>query len=121
MSEESPESPGTFSITVVDAQEINKECNTQISILEDLIKDQVEKELKNNNVMSLLCESYQTSYKITTISSRVLEENERLGDPGKEEILINGTDMLVLQTAMMARYYIGLDLVCASGISTAVH
>jgi hypothetical protein len=121
MSQEQPDNSGTFSITVLDAQEINKECVTQISILEELIKDHIEKEDKNTNVMSLLCESYQTSHKIISISSRVLEENDRLGDPGKEEILINSTDMLVLQTAMMARYYVGLDLVSISGLSTAIH
>ena len=93
----------------------------QLGILEDLIGDQVDVESINKNIFALLCESYQTSYKITSISDRILRENQRSGVGAKEEVIINGTDMLVLQTAMMARYYIGLDLVRNAGISTAIH
>jgi len=121
VSENPPNSSDTFSITVLDAKEINKECSTQLDILEDLIREEPDLVHINKNTFYLLCESYQTSYKVASISSRLLEENERFGEPDKEEILINGTDMLVLQTAMMARHYIGLDLVKTSGISTAIH
>jgi hypothetical protein len=123
MSEAPPPDPpsGTYSIAVADAKEIYEECYLQLGILEDLIIDQTEVELINRNIFALLCESYQTSYKITSISDRILRENQRSGEGAKEEVIINGTDMLVLQTAMMARYYIGLDLVRNAGISTAIH
>tara|TARA_Y100001963_G_C6790493_1_gene455116 strand:- start:1843 stop:2214 length:372 start_codon:yes stop_codon:yes gene_type:complete len=123
MSESPPPDPpsGTYSITVADAKEIYEECHMQLGILEDLIGDQVDVESINRNTFALLCESYQTSYKITSISDRILQENQRSGDGAKEEVIINGTDMIVLQTAMMARYYIGLDLVRNAGISTAIH
>ena len=123
MSDTPPSDPpsATYSLTVTDAEEINQECHMQLGILEDLIGDQAGVEPINKNIFALLCESYQTSYKITSISDRILRDNQRSGEGTKEEVIINGTDMLVLQTAMMARYYIGLDLVRNAGISTAIH
>ena len=115
--------PDTFSMSVTDAEDLNKECYSQLSILEDLISYEIENQEENINrtIFSLLCEGYHINHKIVMITNLLKKEAQRIGEAHEEELLIGAKEMLVLQTSVMARYYVSTDLVNISGISTANH
>tara|TARA_R110000824_G_scaffold195992_2_gene378965 strand:- start:2053 stop:2430 length:378 start_codon:yes stop_codon:yes gene_type:complete len=112
-----------YSIPVKDTLVIHDECVVQLGFLESLLFSDPLDDLGSSNqaLTSLLCESYHIVYKIAQSAGMLLEQAEREGEPGSEELLIGKKEMIYLQTSMLARYYVSKELVELAGISTAIH
>jgi len=121
---DNPEQPETiFTLPVKDAITMKEECTMQLGFLEDLISTRAVADLENvdQTLVSLLCESYHINHKIVRTTTALLEDATREGEEESEDLLLGGTEMIILQTSVMARHFVAKELVELTGLSTAIH
>ena len=118
-----PSNNKTYSITIEDAEHIEKESLKQVLAIEELISYYLEEDPDRRHALSLLCEGYHLNYKLFLLLKRVLKNSERFfpEDTSKEEIIVSPTDMMMLQTATIARYYLSIEMSRTENISTCFH
>lgn len=113
----------TFSMTLEDAVHIKLQTEMQLSALDDLLSGFFSEEDrdKKKNLISLLCESYNVNHKLNMLISRNIEEMPREKSGEVEELLLNSTQMTMLQTLTLSQYMINLEMVRDENISTTFH
>lgn len=112
-----------YSIVLADAENIKKQTEAQLSVLNDLIENYTNDDITTitMNAMSLICESFSTNYKLNKLISTHIETSPTEIYEGTEEILINEVQMTLLQTLTLSQYMISLELERDENISTALH
>ena len=108
---------------VQDAEHIEEECSKQVLALEELIEYYLEQIPDRRHALSLLCEGYHLNYRLSLLLKKILKNSERFlpEDTEKEEIIVTPTDMMILQTTTLARYYLSVEMSKTENISTSFH
>lgn len=120
-----PQEEQTYSMAVEDATHIKKQTRTQITIIDDLLRshytaDSAAEEV-SENLLSLLCEGHNVNIRLNALVSLHIEEQPREEVNEGEHMILNATQMSMVQTLTLSQYLISSELVKYENISIALH
>jgi len=119
-----PQPEQTFSMTIKDASHIGNQTSLQITAINELLEEHYtpkEPTRFNDNLLSLLCEVLNVNYRLNRLVSQHIDESPREMREGQEEMLLNPTQMALIQTLTLSLYLINVELVKDENISLALH
>tara|TARA_R100000234_G_C4882828_1_gene128101 strand:+ start:180 stop:524 length:345 start_codon:yes stop_codon:yes gene_type:complete len=110
----------TYSLTVDAMLQLIHESEEQASISRELILESLADREKDRRTVPL-CECFSLNSKIVQILDFALRNGEiGFGEDEEEQIIFSSKDMIMLETLVLARYYMTLDL-SSMNISTYFH
>lgn len=86
------------------------DCDDQVNISENLLKDYFNKDKNNKFFLSILCENYSLNYKLKEQLERWFETMPIIKTEGKEVITVNSPEAMLLEASVFAREEIKTDL-----------
>lgn len=119
-----PQPEQTFSMTIEDASHIGSQTSLQIAVINELLEEHytpAEPTKFNENLLSLLCEILNVNYRLNRLVNQHLDESPREMREDQEEMLLNHTQMTLIQTLTLSLYLINVELVKDENISLALH
>ncbi len=124
MSKSNPQPEQTFSMKIKDATHVKNQTNLQIAVINELLEDHYTSEKSerfNDNLLSLLCEVLNVNFRLNSLVDQHLRESPREMREEQEEMLLNHTQMSLIQTLTLSLYLINVELVQKENISLALH
>tara|TARA_Y100001938_G_C8052832_1_gene412781 strand:+ start:814 stop:1158 length:345 start_codon:yes stop_codon:yes gene_type:complete len=110
----------TYSLTVDAMLQLIYESEEQVVISRELILESLADKDKDRRTVPL-CECFSINSKIIQILDFALRNGEiGLGEDKEDQIIFSSKDMMLLETLVLARYYMTLDL-SSMNISTYFH
>jgi hypothetical protein len=119
-----PQPEQTFSMAIADATHIGNQTSLQIAMINELLEEHytaTEPTKFNENLLSLLCEILNVNYRLNRLVNQHIDESPREMREDQEEMLLNHTQMTLIQTLTLSLYLINAELVKDENISLALH
>ncbi len=86
------------------------DCDDQVNISENLLKDYFNKDKNNKFFLSILCENFSLNYKLKEQLERWFDTMPIIKTKGKEVITVNSQEAMLLEASVFAREEIKTDL-----------
>ena len=86
------------------------DCDDQVNISENLLKDYFHKDENNKFFLSILCENFSLNYKLKEQLERWFDTMPIIKTKGKEVITVNSQEAMLLEASVFAREEIKTDL-----------
>ena len=119
-----PQPEQTFSMAIKDAVHVKNQTGLQIEIINELLEihyTSEESKRYSNHLLSLLCEVLNVNFRLNMLIAQHLRESPREVREEQEEMLLNHTQMALIQTLTLSLYLINAELVQRENISLALH
>ena len=117
-----------YSLSRETAEHLAKEAEEHLSITHDFLKDTLAKQKEDGFKISLLCDYFSSNYKLKVELARIFqvyEDPDETDDgaeaPEEKDLFISQDNMVILETILLARYYLAKDLQEYSNLSFRLH
>ena len=99
-----------FSFDTKVLEELYVDCDDQITISENLLKELLNKDESSKYLLSLLCETYSLNYKLKEQLEKWFDSMPITKTEGKEVITVEAHNAMLLEASIFAREEIKADL-----------
>jgi hypothetical protein len=114
----------TFSMAIADAINIGEKTGLQMELINELLEEHYipeEPTRHNESLLSLLCEGLNVNFRLNKLVKQHIEEAPREMVDEQEEMLLNHTQMALIQTLTLSLHLINVELVKNENISLVLH
>ena len=99
-----------FSFDIERLEDLYVDCDNQITISENLIKDFFNKDETNKYLFSILCENHSLNYKLKEQLEKWFDSMPIVRTEDKEAITVEAPEAMLLEASIFAREEIKADL-----------
>jgi uncharacterized membrane protein len=114
-----------YSLSRETAEHLAKEAEEHLSITYDFLNETLDKQKEDEFKISLLCDYFSSNYKLKVELARIFQVYDDVDDtaeaPEEKDLFISQENMVIIETILLARYYLAKDLQEYSNLSFHLH